>query len=586
MGTELTVSGYGLVPHGYYDGFAVPTVTVWVGHTLCSDVMVVSTETIETLNCVVQDYEAGYHFVDVLTEKGYAAVSPSVVTPGPHRNISESRGENSPYPHFFLRPTITSISPETGSVTGGTMVTITGSGFSPVAERISVLLGDRNCAITSSTYSVIVCVTSVSWESGGEVMVTVNGYEADSSATYTFSSDATPTISSVVPETGVGGSGIEIIGTNFGSDLTSVSVQILNSMGEWEYDSMESLCTVSAITETSITCSLPVKPAGSYVVAVHVTGLGLADTSSTIQYDLTIDSFSPSQTGNGGGIEVTISGTGFPETSTSEIGTGADTLLSVLICSTICQVSSSSLTEVTCVLDPPAPSEAGSTCSDVRVSYSGMTSIADKSFQFRDDLTPHVTEISPLIGGTAGGTNVTIRGGNFFPPGVTELGEDDLVITIDGARCKWFGHDTVPTNSTIECRTSDHRTTLSAEVKIFVRVRGFAIPENADTQTQYQYIDRWSSEYTWAGEGLPKEGDSVVIQPGQVVFLDTDTPVLNLILVEGELVFEDLQDLHLQAKYIFINTGKLQVRSTVRLLIVVKQTRFHSKRSFTLSGVC
>ena len=189
-----------------------------------------------------------------------------------------------------------------------------------------------------------------------------------------------------------------------------------------------------------------------------------------------------------------------------------------------------------------------------------MRTIAAQSFEFRDDLTPIVTDVSPLIGGTAGGTLVTILGNNLLPPAATIPNEDDVIVTIDSAVCFWYGIGLVPSQTSIECRTSDHRTTPLAEVKVFVSGRGFALPETPDTQIWFQYIDRWSSPYTWGEEGqLPKEGDSVLIQKGQIVFLDVNTPVLNLILVEGELVFEDSQDLHLQAKYIFINTGRLQV---------------------------
>ena len=569
VGTEVVVSGHGLVPHGYYDGLMVPTVTVWIGHAPCSDVTVVTTDPIETLRCTVTDYEAGYHFVDFTNDRGLAAVSGGAkMIPGPHRNISEPQGPNSPYPHFFLRPIVTSVSPATGSTAGGTMVTIVGSGFSLVAERMTVLLGESDCAIFSSTYSEIVCVTSEGGEGVRAVMVTVNGFEADTDASYEHSSSATPTISSVTPATGaIGESNIVISGTNFGTaDPTSVSVSIPNGMEEWQYGSMESSCIISVVTETAITCTLPVKPAGEYLVVVHVSGRGLAEGGLTLQYALNIDTISPSGCGNGGGVLVTITGTGFPSSSDDVIGNDITDenidSLSVWFCSTKCHVSTSSLTEITCVIAPPTDEDTSSVCSDIRVSHSGMTAITtDTRFEFSDDLTPHVTSISPLIGGTAGGTIVTIRGSKLLPPEVTIPNQDDVIITIDGAVCVWFGRSVVPNETTIECRTSDHKTTLLAEVKVFVRERGFAIPEISDTQIWYQYIDRWSSPYTWGGEDLmPKEGDSVLIQRGQVVFLDTDTPVLNLILVEGELVFEDLRDLHLQAKYIFINTGKLQVR--------------------------
>lgn len=521
--------------------------------------MVVSTNVIEVLSCTVRHYEAGYHFVDVMNDKGLAAVFPSPLTPGPHRNSSEPQDMDSSYPYFSLRPTVTDVSPETGSIAGGTLVTIVGSGFSPVADRMNVLLGDRSCTIRSSTYSVITCVSSGGVGEGGEVVVTVNEYEAQSTAQFTFSSAATPTISSIIPQTDIaGGDDIVISGTNFGSVPSSVSVLILSSIEEWQYDSMESPCNVSAVVDTSITCSLPVKPAGSYAVAVHVAGLGLAESSFTVQYALTFDSFSPIQAGNGGGIEIVITGTGFPETSNIDTESD-DTALSVWFCSTKCGISSSSLTQLVCILDAPSVDDANTVCGNVQVSYNRMTASATDTFQFSSELTPQITDISPLIGGTAGGTIVTILGSKFYPPEATEVTEDDIIVTIDGAICEWVGQNLPPNDSFIQCRTSDHKTTLLAEVKVFIRDRGFALPSTPDTKIQYQYIDRWSSQYTWGGEGLPKEGDSVVIQQGQIIFLDIDTPVLNLVLVEGELVFEDKQDLHLQAKYIFINTGKLQV---------------------------
>ena len=563
MGTELVISGHGLTPHGVS---GAPTLTVLVGRAQCSDVFIVNTTSpVETLRCTLTAYEAGYHFVDIFNERGLASVSPSPLTPGPHRNVSGPPGPNSAYPQFLLTPVVTAVAPETGSTRGGAMVTVTGSGFSPVAARMSVLLGNHECAIVSSTYSEIVCVTGVSGEEGemGGVIVTVNGFQADTSVTYEYLPSATPTVYSVAPATGVGGSDVEISGTNFGTDVASVSVHILSGIGEWNYGSMESPCIVSAVTDTSINCSLPIKPAGSYTIVAHISGKGLAESSTTIEYALTVTSISPTQTGNGGGVAMTINGGGFPETLTDD-ETGTDeSALSVWVCSTECRVSNSSLSQVTCILDAPSDGDASLVCSDVRVSYNGMSATATESFEFSDDITPHVTSVSPLIGGTAGGTIVTIIGDGFLHPGATDPFPDDITVTIDGAVCEWFGHDSVPNDTFIECRTSEHRTTLLAEVKVFVRDYGFALPHTPDTHIRYQYIDRWSSPYTWGGQSPPGEGESVLIRPGQVVFLDTDTPVLNLILIEGELIFEDEQDLHLQAKYIFINTGRLQVSESI-----------------------
>ena len=72
----------------------------------------------------------------------------------------------------------------------------------------------------------------------------------------------------------------------------------------------------------------------------------------------------------------------------------------------------------------------------------------------------------------------------------------------------------------------------------------------------------WSSKFTWGGESIPEEGDLVVINStSKIVYLDTCTPILKgLIILGGTLIFDDNQDVCLQAEYIIItNSGKLQV---------------------------
>ena len=56
-----------------------------------------------------------------------------------------------------LPPRITSVSPRTGSLGGGTDLTIEGVGFGSDAAQLRVLAGDEPCAITSVTESAIHC---------------------------------------------------------------------------------------------------------------------------------------------------------------------------------------------------------------------------------------------------------------------------------------------------------------------------------------------------------------------------------------------------------------------------------------------
>ena len=51
----------------------------------------------------------------------------------------------------------------------------------------------------------------------------------------------------------------------------------------------------------------------------------------------------------------------------------------------------------------------------------------------------------------------------------------------------------------------------------------------------------------------PSEGQLVVINEGQTIYLDTFTPVLKgVIIIGGSLIFDDNQDVSLQAEYIII----------------------------------
>ena len=79
------------------------------------------------------------------------------------------------------------------------------------------------------------------------------------------------------------------------------------------------------------------------------------------------------------------------------------------------------------------------------------------------------------------------------------------------------------------------------------------------------YIDVWSSVYTWGGESLPAAGEFVVIPAGQTLLLDTDTPVLSFLLIQGGQLIFDEKDVELQANIIMITDGGLlQVWCTIQ----------------------
>ncbi len=68
----------------------------------------------------------------------------------------------------------------------------------------------------------------------------------------------------------------------------------------------------------------------------------------------------------------------------------------------------------------------------------------------------------------------------------------------------------------------------------------------------------WSDAAIWPNGELPGAGDSVLIPKGTVVILDSSTPALGDVLIEGELKFEDKDRLELTAKNIMVH-GKLEI---------------------------
>jgi len=69
------------------------------------------------------------------------------------------------------------------------------------------------------------------------------------------------------------------------------------------------------------------------------------------------------------------------------------------------------------------------------------------------------------------------------------------------------------------------------------------------------YGIRWTGADTWGGEVSPREGDSVYVAEGQTLIVDSSTPVLNAVIVEGTIIWADEGDYTFDAYYIIIRGG-------------------------------
>lgn len=83
------------------------------------------------------------------------------------------------------------------------------------------------------------------------------------------------------------------------------------------------------------------------------------------------------------------------------------------------------------------------------------------------------------------------------------------------------------------------------------------IEEVEEPEAEFRF---WSDASNWPNETVPVEGDDVHIEPGWKMILDVEeTPVFELIRINGILIFSNETDIHLRAKHIFIRAGELHI---------------------------
>ena len=157
-------------------------------------------------------------------------------------------------------------------------------------------------------------------------------------------------------------------------------------------------CNITSLTNTQIVCDLAANSAGSHQVKVYKISEGNSNANVEYTYSLTSAGLSANEGSIGGGLVLVITGSGF----------SANT--DVKICNRKCVYKANTFNSYSCVLPSAEVKDADSTCA-VSVTENGMS--ASGSFTYRLSLTPTLTSVSPLRGGTGGGTLLTITGSGF-----------------------------------------------------------------------------------------------------------------------------------------------------------------------------
>lgn len=205
-------------------------------------------------------------------------------------------------------PTVASVSPNSGPASGGTAITLTGTGFRSGA---TVSLGGSACnSVSVVSAGQIDCVTTL--HAAGAVNVTVTNTDSQSGTKSSgFTYIAAPTVTSVTPIAGAlgGGTSVTITGSGFQSGAT--------------VDFGGSDCTPVTFTSPSqISCTTTAHSAGAVTVTVTNPDAQSGNKASayTFQPAPTVTAVAPNAGSDGGGTAITITGTNFLAGATVDLG--------------------------------------------------------------------------------------------------------------------------------------------------------------------------------------------------------------------------------------------------------------------------
>jgi hypothetical protein len=293
-------------------------------------------------------------------------------------------------------PAVSSISPAAGPPSGGTSVTLTGSGFTG-ATRVLFGPNPSPSFVVNSDGHISAVSPSGSVGRVNVVVVTPYGVSAKIPADV-FGYQGAPTVTSLSSTSGPAGGGKQVIitGTNF---YAATAVHFGSAPA----------ASFSVASPTAIVAVTPATSAGSVDVTVTTPVATSADSAADHYVFLgapSVTSISPAAGPTGGGTSVTISGLSF---------TGATRVLFGPAAATSFTVNSDS--QITAV----SPSESAGRVHVVVVTPLGVSAkVSADVFGFQD--VPTVASLNSSDGPAAGGRQVVISGTNFYAATAVDFG--------------------------------------------------------------------------------------------------------------------------------------------------------------------
>ena len=410
---------------------------------------------------------------------------------------------------------VNSLSPSTGPISGGTVLTLSGTMF-PVTQGMRCRFGNAsatdNSVADSDTFAYVAssttatCTTPVAVESGRtELLLTlVSGELVQTGVAFTYHDPVT--ISTVSPAMigEAGGDVVTVSGANF-ADNGALACNFGTSHLVRALWQSSALCT----------CQAPSLPLGFVAVSVTTNGVDFSDdvVLSVVQ-KLTVLSVDPEVAPLVGGTIVTVMGTGFA---------GADSILCEFDgLASVAKVLSPTM--LTCEAPPSITGMAskvalGLAQTSVATGEAAMSTMAMASRPFFYHPLMSVEAVEPTLGPSAGGTVVTLEGlADALDSWVTGLsGASASETPAFGVTCR-FGNVTVAGHahgSDYHCKSpaasfqsSMSQSSMSySTVPIAVSINGF---DYVNIGVGFTYHDDFEVTAV-APASVPDEGGATVI---------------------------------------------------------------------------
>ena len=376
-GTSITISG-----SAFQNG-----ATVTVGGTAATLVNVVDSTTITA------------------TTPMHASGAVTVAVTNPDTQTGQKAGAFT----YVAAPNPTLIAPPAGSSNGGSMVTLTGTGF---AAGATVTLGGSAALVGTITATSISAMTSA--HAPGTVDVVVknsDGQTGTLAAAFTYNSAAAPVLQTVMPGIGSanGGTVLTLAGSSFaaGATVTVGGTPATN---------------VTFSDATTVFATTPAHASG--MVAVTLTNPDGKSTTLMNAFNYTsaaapiITTVVPGSGSSLGGSGVTVNGNGFASGAAVRFG-GA------LVTSVVVAADGNSLTALTAA-------HAAGTVDVVVTNPDTQSATKTGGFAYTAAPAPTLTSISPGSGPTIGGTSVTLVGTGYVTGTTVKFGATPASVTVAG----------------------------------------------------------------------------------------------------------------------------------------------------------